>query len=42
MDVSPTLNGTAPAFIGGGTVTENATIKDSIVRAGINFKFYAF
>jgi outer membrane immunogenic protein len=42
MDVSSTLTETAPAFIGGGTVTENVTIKDSIVRAGINFKFYAF
>jgi outer membrane immunogenic protein len=39
MDVSPSFTGTAPAAIGGGTITENGTIKDSIVRAAINFKF---
>jgi hypothetical protein len=32
----------APKREGGGTITENATIKDNIIRAGVNFKFNAF
>lgn len=42
VDVSPSATGTVPAALGGGTVTENATIKDNIIRAGINFKFTPF
>lgn len=39
VDVSPSFTGTVPASLGGGTVTESATIKDSVVRVGVNFKF---
>jgi opacity protein-like surface antigen len=42
IDVSPTLTAAVPAFIGGGTVTANSTIKDNVVRVGVNFKFTAF
>ncbi len=39
MDVNPSITATAPSAIGGGTVTEDGTIKDSVVRAAVNFKF---
>jgi len=39
VDVKPTLTAAVPAAIGGGTATANVTIKDSIIRAGVNFKF---
>jgi outer membrane immunogenic protein len=29
----------APAIFGGGTITETATIRDSIVRLGLNYRF---
>jgi outer membrane immunogenic protein len=42
VQAKPTATNTIPAAIGGGTVTEAATINDSLVRAGINFKFNPF
>ncbi len=39
VEAKPSVTGTVPAFLGGGTVTESATIKDNVVRAGVNFKF---
>ncbi len=34
-----TLNGTINGAAGGGTLSEKATLNDSLVRAGVNFKF---
>ncbi len=39
MDVTPSISGTVPSAIGGGTITENGAIKDNVVRAAVNFKF---
>jgi hypothetical protein len=32
----------APAIFGRGTITETATIRDSIVRLGLNYRFRPF
>jgi outer membrane immunogenic protein len=42
LDVQPTLTASVPGFLGGGTITDTGTIKDSVVRAGVNFKFSPF
>lgn len=43
MQTKPTGTAAVPVVLGGGgTVTETATISDSIVRAGVNFKFGGF
>lgn len=39
MQAKPTLTTGIPAAIGGGTFSENATLKDSVIRAGFNFKY---
>jgi outer membrane immunogenic protein len=39
MDFSPSWTGTIPATFGNGTLSENATIKNNVIRGGINFKF---
>jgi outer membrane immunogenic protein len=39
VEAKPSVTGTVPASLGGGTITESATIKDSVVRVGVNFKF---
>jgi outer membrane immunogenic protein len=39
MDATPSWSGPIPAGLGGGTLTENATIKNNVIRGGINFKF---
>ncbi len=39
LDVKPTLTASIPAAFGGGTATDNVTIKDNVIRAGVNFKF---
>jgi outer membrane immunogenic protein len=39
MDATPSFSGPIPTGLGGGTLTENTTIKNNVVRGGINFKF---
>jgi outer membrane immunogenic protein len=39
MDFTPSWTGAIPAAFGGGTLAQNVTIKDNLVRGGINFKF---
>lgn len=42
ISAKPSASAPIPAFIGGGTATETATINDSVIRAGLDFKFGGF
>ena len=42
VSAKPTGTATIPAALGGGSVSESATISDSLIRAGLDFKFGGF
>jgi outer membrane immunogenic protein len=40
IDTSPSANGAVSPLAGGGNLNLAATVKDNLVRAGVNYKFW--